>query len=345
MIETKAMDDPHDVDVANAFVVMLKGFLEQKCPIAVVRNSGSRGFDLDLWQAALELGLLEVALDRSGAGGMGVAGQISGALGRRLAPVPFIETCIAARALERAGNDAALEDVLVGGRAVTVDLRGPAADGSRQVVLGGGPPGDVIALVDGDLVMASIAEAEPIPNLASLPLVRIELGSQRTVLATGDAAGYAAARIHREWQVLTAAALSGLAAEAMVIGADYVKERVQFGVKIGSFQAVQHRLADIATELAGVERLVVHAVRAAVQDDARADRLAAMAFAASAEVAREASSTALHYHGGYGYTLEYDIHLYFIRAKGWPLTWDSPANVFASIGASLLDDGANGVRA
>jgi alkylation response protein AidB-like acyl-CoA dehydrogenase len=68
--------------------------------------------------------------------------------------------------------------------------------------------------------------------------------------------------------------------------------------------------------------------------DAR--RLAAMAFLFAAETAQTATARALHVHGGYGYTLEYDIQLYQRRARGWPLVLDDPACEHQRLAALLL---------
>ena len=100
---------------------------------------------------------------------------------------------------------------------------------------------------------------------------------------------------------------------------EYVRGREQFGVPIGSFQSVQHRLADLATERDGARLLVWEAAWAADAERARASTLAAMAFWWSARTAEAVTTDALHFHGGYGFTLAQDIQLYFRRAKAWPL--------------------------
>ena len=126
-----------------------------------------------------------------------------------------------------------------------------------------------------------------------------------------------------------------MAVEALRIAVSYVAERVQFGVPIGSFQAVQHRLADLATDVEGGVRLVDKAVAPPRRAPSALDELAAMAFAFMSSRAGM-TAAALHFHGGYGYTLEYDIQLYFRRAKGWPLPWATPGQVYAELGARRL---------
>ena len=97
-----------------------------------------------------------------------------------------------------------------------------------------------------------------------------------------------------------------------------MQQRRAFGVLIASFQTVQHRLADNVTDIDGA-RLLAH--EAAWAHDGRlpaAADLAVMSFLFASETAfRTRRRTAWHFHGGYGYTLEYDIQLYFRRAKAW----------------------------
>jgi len=132
-----------------------------------------------------------------------------------------------------------------------------------------------------------------------------------------------------DWKLLTAAALGGLRATALELGVSYVKARQAFGVIIGSFQAVQHRLADLVVAGDGAQLLTYEAAWArdtaqpgTGQPDAAA--LASMAFLFNADCAFRTARECLQFHGGYGVTLEYDIQLYFRRAKAWPLALGDP---------------------
>ena len=75
--------------------------------------------------------------------------------------------------------------------------------------------------------------------------------------------------------------------------------------------------------------LAREAAWAAGSDVGRAPELAALAFAFTAQSAQEASYRSLHYHGGYGFMLEYDIQLYFRRAKAWPAQFGEPRLAYA----------------
>ena len=136
--------------------------------------------------------------------------------------------------------------------------------------------------------------------------------------------------------ILVTGALVGIGARSLEIGVEYVKERKAFGVPIGSFQAVSHGLADAATALDGGTLLAREAAWSAEIEPARTPELGPLAFGFCAEAAREASYRSLHYHGGYGFMLEYDIQLYFRRARGWPAQFAEPDVAFGMAAARRL---------
>jgi hypothetical protein len=219
--------------------------------------------------------------------------------------------------------------VVEGGRIATLALR-PVRDRVARLVPAGAVATTVVAF-DGEHLVA--LDGEPgahVPNLASAPLADRVLEGAR-VLASGALAD----QLHRdavdEWRVLTAAALAGLGLGALEIGVRYVSEREQFGVPIGSFQALQHTLADVSVALDGAQLLARKAAWAhdCGRDDAA--ELGAMAFLFAAEQAQRTSDRALHFHGGYGFMEEYDIQLFYRRAKGWANVLDEPAREYARV--------------
>ena len=139
-----------------------------------------------------------------------------------------------------------------------------------------------------------------------------------------------------EWMILMSGALVGLGARSLEVGVEYVKERKAFGVPIGSFQAVSHGLADAATALDGATLLAREAAWSAEVQPERTPELGPLAFGFCTEAAREASYRSLHYHGGYGFMLEYDIQLYFRRARGWPAQFAEPDVAFGMAAARRL---------
>jgi alkylation response protein AidB-like acyl-CoA dehydrogenase len=163
------------------------------------------------------------------------------------------------------------------------------------------------------------------------------------VLARGDAERRAHRRAVARWQVLTAAALAGIAGRALEIGVEYVQQRRAFGVLVASFQTIQHRLADDAAASEGARLLALKAAWAHDEGRPSAERLATAAFLFAAETAFRTASESLHFHGGYGFTLEYDIQLYFRRAKAWPLLAGDRAAAYAELGRRAADPDGAGV--
>ena len=114
-----------------------------------------------------------------------------------------------------------------------------------------------------------------------------------------------------------AAQQCGLADRMLEMTADYVRERKQFGVPVGSFQAVKHHLANARIALEFARPLVYRAAASIAADDPAAPGHAAQATAKAAAAALQTGRAALQCHGAIGYTTEYDLHLYMKRA--WAL--------------------------
>jgi alkylation response protein AidB-like acyl-CoA dehydrogenase len=305
-------------------------FFARECPIDLVRAHQELGFAPELWKRLADTGAPAMAVDeRFGGGGAGLleAGLVAEEVGRRLAPVPFVEHAVATRLLARAGGPAeVLAAVVDGARVATLALR-PGGDPAR-LVPAGAVAGVVLALDPvADELVAVVGEppSAAVPNLADAPLADRALSGPHHVLAGGEEARALHSAAVVEWRALTAAALVGLAEEALRIGVEYVKEREQFGVPIGSFQSIQHGLAEIPGQLAGARLLAAKAAWAVDHDSPDAARLALMAGLFAVDVAGLASRRAMHYHGGYGVMTEYDIQLYFRRARGWFQVLDSSA--------------------
>jgi alkylation response protein AidB-like acyl-CoA dehydrogenase len=139
--------------------------------------------------------------------------------------------------------------------------------------------------------------------------------------------------------MLTAAALVGLGLKALDLALEYVMQRRAFGVLIGSFQTIQHRLADNVTALEGARLLAFEAAWAGDTGQPNTEDLATMAFLFASETAFKTAAESLQFHGGYGYTLEYDIQLYFRRAKAWPLVAGDPRPKHAELARRIYGPG------
>lgn len=323
-----------------------KLFAKESTP-ARVRAAEPSGYDGGLWRTLATAGvpLLAVGEDAGGGGGsMADLAVVVREAGRVLAPAPVVESAVASRLLSRfpAGREL-LGEVGDGAVLPTLALRPPENGVARLVPAGA--VADAVAVPDGgDLVLLRRRGERPhtpVPgNLGCQPLGDVALGGDgwaRTVLATGAEAEQAYADARTEWQLLTAAALDGLRAEALRIGVEYVKQRHAFGVPLGWFQTVAHRLADLATSGEGGELLVHKAAWALDRHRPEAAALAQMAFLHAADTAFRTSRAALQFHGGYGVTLEYDIQLYFRRAKAWPLALGAPRYAYRQLAHQLYD--------
>jgi alkylation response protein AidB-like acyl-CoA dehydrogenase len=119
--------------------------------------------------------------------------------------------------------------------------------------------------------------------------------------------------------------LLGLAREAIEIGARYARERRAFGIPIGTYQAVAHPLADGLVNVDGGDLLVWKTCWALDGEQPNGPALASMSLIFAARTAWHAAQHSLHLHGGYGFTIEYDIQLFYRRAKAWATVFGDPA--------------------
>jgi alkylation response protein AidB-like acyl-CoA dehydrogenase len=291
-------------------------FYAKESSPARVREAEATGFDQRLWRSLEQMGAPSMGVpEAAGGGGAGIADLaiVAEQHGAHLGSAPLIEAMVASRVLGR--TDAGLP---------TLALR-PAVAGIAKLVPGGAVADSVIAK-DGDDLVAVRQAAEPLRrrSLGSASLADVVVTGDRDVLATGPDARRIYDAALDEWRVLSSAALVGLARAALSIGVQYVKDRHQFGVPIGSFQTVQHRLADLQTAVDGAALLSAKAAWAADEGEPDASALAAMAYIFCGRTAEQAAAASLHYHGGYGFMLEYDIQLYVRRSKAWRLVLGDP---------------------
>jgi alkylation response protein AidB-like acyl-CoA dehydrogenase len=169
-------------------------------------------------------------------------------------------------------------------------------------------------------------------------------------VASGDAIGDP----HRGWAaweavmqdgiILLAAWAMGGAERALEITVQYAKDRKQFDKPLGAFQAIAHYLADAATVVDGGRTLVWEAAWARSQGRSVA-RLAPMAKLFACQTYRDVTAMCQQVWGGVGFTIEYDIQLYFRRAKQLQNTWWDTRTLEEKIAASVLDPEAKPYRA
>jgi alkylation response protein AidB-like acyl-CoA dehydrogenase len=324
----------------------LERFFAEESSIARVRAAEPLGFDPALWAALGALGTLGLrAPEAAGGSGMGLieAALVAEAAGRQLASAPLVEGMVAARLLGEFGGAAAqawTAGLIAGEKVVTLALQ-ELAPGLAQVVPGGAVADAVLALDGEALLLTRLTEPREAPaNHGSQPIARLVLSGdgaagERTVLAQGPQARAAFLAAVEEWKLLTAAQLNGLARRALEHAAEYARERIQFDRPIGSYQAIAHPLADRAADVDAAQLLTWWTIQQIAEATPDAAAAVAASFWWSAKVADETTRRAVHTFGGYGVTLEYDLQLYFRRAKAWPLVLGDPTEQLAEAGRRL----------
>lgn len=177
-----------------------------------------------------------------------------------------------------------------------------------------------------DRTLQPVAQVDPAGGLVAMSAAR--------VLATVD--DPAVVRLAWLRGVLGCSAeLIGLAQRMLDITVGYVRDRHQFGVPIGSFQAVKHHLADAALAVEFAAPVVASAAArlAAGHDQAAAEVSAAKVLAG--EAALTVARRAIQCHGGMGYTTEYDLHFYVKRSWAAAASWGSADWHRATLGDAL----------
>ena len=155
------------------------------------------------------------------------------------------------------------------------------------------------------------------------------IGTPRSGWATWDA-------VMLQGVILAAAQAIGGAARALELTVEYAKVRKQFDKPLGAFQAISHYLADAATSVDGGNTLVYEAAWAAA-NGVPIERLAPMAKLFACQTYRDVTAMCQQVWGGVGFTLEYDIQLYFRRAKQLQLSWWDDRVLEERIAVTVLD--------
>jgi alkylation response protein AidB-like acyl-CoA dehydrogenase len=149
-------------------------------------------------------------------------------------------------------------------------------------------------------------DAEPVASNFMLPMGRV-----RAPLAGGESLGPGSgARLRSLWRVALAAETVGTMAACLDLTLDYVKRRRQFGRAIGSFQAVQHRLAQCAVLVEGSRWLLYEAAAQGAPEEA-----AAIAAAHATSAASLVFAEAHQFSGAMGFTREHDLHVFSMRLQ------------------------------
>ena len=332
-------------DDAKALRDQARKFFDERAGPVVARAAmnGTAPVDDALWRAVVDLGWTAARVPEA-YGGVGLSSEAACVLaeeaGRALAPIPLASTLAATEALIALGSPeqqarwlpgiadgsvVAVTGWAEGGTAspakasVQVDngklsgLKSPIADlavATMAIVSASGPGGAALYIVDLKATGVAVAPVE------TLDLVRRH-GSLTLDAAPADALGTSAG--YHDWldraAVLGAFEALGTATAAMDMAVAYAKERTAFGQKIGRYQGVKHKCADMYIKL---ELARAHALHAAWAMEAGAPELrqaASAARVASLDALAFAAEENVQIHGGIGYTWESDCQFYYRRNR------------------------------
>ena len=341
-------------DEQIAYRDAVRDLLAKECPPEVVRAAWPDGADAHgartgdgaradvdrverVWDELANMGVLGIAVPED-RGGLGL-GPVDWVLlaeetGYAALPHPFVETAlVTAPLLVDAGDpEGVLEELVSGERPAGVLPLGsglvPWGDRVRHLVLidrrEGPNPSWMACRVDSARAVGDTDEH----NRTLVPTVDrgrrvVQLEAWRAGQALGDERAAEAAFDRGALGI--AAQLVGLGRRMLDLTVGYVAERKQFGVAVGSQQAVKHRLADAALRLQFAAPAVYGAAWSLATGADTAHRDVSMAKALASDAAHVTGRQALQCHGAIGYTVEYDLHLYLKRAEALSRSWGDAA--------------------
>jgi alkylation response protein AidB-like acyl-CoA dehydrogenase len=308
------------VDMRDA----VRDLLAKECPPAVVRAAWDAPvgeLDRGVWDSLDAMGVLGLLVPEAD-GGLGLdetwVVPILEEAGRVALPHPLVETALVAAPL-----------LGLSGGMVATDLGGPlvpaAADADTLLLRWGhtlvrvdrdGADLTPVATVDGARRGASVAHTDTTGEPLTEDPAVVDLALDRGALGT-------------------AALLVGLGQAMVDLTVGYVTERKQFGVPIGSFQAVKHHLANAALALEFARPAVARAAWSMAQGEPTRARDVSMAKVLATEAADTAGRAALQCHGAIGYTVEADLHLFQKRAWALARSWGDTAHHTDRVAAAL----------
>lgn len=323
------------------------------------------GYDVELWrQMAGQLGLHGLGLpEEHGGSGYGPeeTAIVFEELGRALVPSPFFATiALAAGLLEELGDEDAkhryLPSIISGDLVATVAIAestgswqprdlcqvvaehsdgGWRLSGEKTTVLSADTAGLILVVVTdaNDTSVYAVDPAEPAVTI--IPLTTLDLTRRQskvrfdnapaTLIGGRGGAALAVASMLDRVSVALAAEQAGAAGYLLQMCVDYAKLRHQFGQSIGAFQAIKHKLADMAFDVERMDSVVRRAATAAAVDSPTLPVVASIAQVFCSEAFFRVAAEAIQIHGGIGFTWEHPAHLYFRRAKSSEYLLGSPA--------------------
>lgn len=329
---------------------MAREWADNESPVAAfrrLRDAGTdSGYDRGAWEAVGQMGWGGIVVPEAHGGsafGFLSLGLVLEQLGRNLAASPLASTAVAAAAIALSDVDALKDEWLprlASGEVVAtlaVD-EGPRHDmaiaasvsdgkltGTKKFVAeGDGADLFLVAATDGLYLVSkgdgvtvthrSMADSRSHADVEFDGAVAHKLGGPELTAAAVDRAAAA-----------TAAEMLGMAESAFQQTLDYLKQRVQFGQVLSTFQALQHRMAKMLTELELMRSAVEGALEAIDAGRSDVDQAVSLAKAIAGETLRLVSREMVQLFGGVGMTDEYDAGLYMKRAAVLETMWGNAA--------------------
>jgi alkylation response protein AidB-like acyl-CoA dehydrogenase len=345
----------------------VRGMCARHAPLSVVRQleDDPVGYPTAFWDQLAEAGLLGMTIPESfGGSGMSMldAAIVYQELGRALAPSPHLASCVlGAGAIATGASTAQKEEWLpriATGEAILTPawlepeggfgpagIRAVVADGTvsgtkRHVPFARAATQLLVLGRDGDEVVLTLVDPSG-PGVTMTQQMTVASDTQYRVdldRARATTVGFG----WRVWDevmhdalILVAAQAVGGARYTLEITSQYAKDRHQFDKPLGAFQALAHYLADAVTAVDGAETLVYEAAWAR-SEGRPIDRLAPMAKLFAARTFRDVTAMAQQIFGGVGFTLDYDVQLYFRRAKQLQLSWWNDRYLEELVAADVL---------
>ncbi len=352
-----------------------KDFIKNDSPVTRMRqlrdDKDSIGYSKDMWRHMAELGWTCILFSEEDGGlGLGMAEVVvvTEALGRGLAPEPFLSTVmLAGQALAIGGSEELREEwlgsIIEGDKVLAVayqekggrfDLTriatsaektsdGFRLNGEKTQVLDGfgadaiivsartsGEDGDAdgltLFLVPKETSGMTITRQSRLDsrNVALLNLKDVEVPESNVVGTVGQGGQLLSRVIDMATVALCGEMLGGMSA-AFERTLSYIKERVQFDVVIGSFQALKHRAAKMFMEIELVRSVVMAAARALDENAENVERLISTTKARCSDAYVLITNEAVQMHGGIGMTDEEDVGLYMEHARASEMTFGDAA--------------------
>ncbi len=290
-----------------------RDFLAAESPMTYVRRmmEDDRGFTDAQWKQMAELGWMGLILPEQygGAGGDFVdMVVVLEEMGRAVLPGPFFATVVLGGvALLEGGSDGQkasfLPKIAAGDLRVTLAQLEPNARWDAEGI-------ELQARKDGGGY-----------RLAGTKLFVPDAHTADVIIVAGREPGSKGAEGVTLFLVDAGAEMCGGAQKVLEMSVEYAKVREQFGRPIGSFQAIQHKCANMLVEVESSKSATYYAAWAVANDVAEAPLAAAMAKAYTSDAYRHTAGEGIQIHGGIGFTWEHDMHIYFKRAKSSEVTF------------------------